>query len=130
MRNTLASSLLLFALIAFFVINSTVSCAVKKPILYKDGRHLTIMEYEKIAQKEYEEERYENAIDAYQAIIDNYPDNTKALAWAYYEIGYCYYAQKDYEKAERYFRRVANEFQEPAAKKLAEEMLDRLLENK
>ena len=87
-------------------------------------------EYQKIAQKEYENENYDNAILAYQAIIDNYPSNTKAITWANYEIGYCYYMKKNYEKAESYFRKVINDFNDPAAKKLSNEMLEKISEKK
>jgi len=107
-----------------------VSCATKPPVLYKNGKPLSIVEYQKIAQNEYEEGNYDNAILAYKAIIDNYTENTKAVIWANYEIGYCYYMKKDYDKAEAYFRKVINEFNEPAAKKLSTEMLDKISEQK
>lgn len=102
------------------------SCSKKIPILYKDGNPLSISEYEKIAQKEFDAERYSNAIKAYEAIIKNYPENPKALAWANYEIGFLFYIQKDYEKAENYLRKVLNEYQEPAAKKLSEQLITRI----
>jgi len=106
------------------------SCVTKPPILYNNGKPLSIVEYQKIAQKEYENENYDNAILAYQAIIDNYPSNTKAITWANYEIGYCYYMKKNYEKAESYFRKVINDFNDPAAKKLSNEMLEKISEKK
>ena len=106
------------------------SCATKPPILYKNGKPLSIVDYQKIAQKEYEEGSYNNAILAYQAIIDNYPSNIKAVTWANYEIGYCYYMEKNYDKAEAYFRKVINEFTDPAAKKLSGEMLNKISEQK
>ena len=101
------------------------------PALYSEsGDPLTIIEYEKIAQKEYDNERYDNAIMAYEAILENYQDNLRASAWANYEIGYCYFVQKEYDTAEIYFRKVLNEFQDPAAKKLAQDMLDKIVEEK
>jgi len=106
-----------------------ISCASKPPVLYRGGQPLSITDYEKIAQKEFDEQHYKYAISAYEAIIDNYSDNNKnAVAWAYYEIGYCYYTMKENDTAEQYFRKVINEYQEPAAKKLAQEMLDKILE--
>ena len=102
------------------------SCATPKPVLYNEGKPLLITEYEKLALEEYENDRYENAIDVYRAIIENYPDNPKALAWAHYEIGYCYWQLEDYENAEVNFRKVLNEFQEPAAKTLAGQMLEKI----
>ena len=114
-----------FTAMLFFAL----SCASRMPALYDDnGDPLTIIEYEKIAQKEYENEHYGNAIIAYEAILKNYPDNPKASAWANYEIGYCYFDQKEYDTAEIYFRKVSNEFQDPAAKKLAQDMLQKIKE--
>ena len=106
------------------------ACATKAPVLYKNGKSLSIIDYQKIAQKEYEDGNYDNAILAYNAIIDNYTSNIKAVTWANYEIGYCYYMKKDYDKSEAYFRRVINEYSEPAAKKLSNEMLDKISEEK
>ena len=116
--------------VLFVISVIAVSCASKPPVLTKNGKPLTIIEYEKIAQKEYEEGRYDNAIMAYKAIIKNYPENLSEVAWANYEIGYCYYMKKDYEKAEEYFRKVVNEYSEPAAKKLSQEMLEKIGEKR
>jgi TolA-binding protein len=115
-----------FMLIAVVALSFS-SCATPKPALYDQaGVPFYITEYEKIALKEYEEQRYDNAIEAYEAIIEHYPENSKALAWANYEIGYCFWMLKDYESAELRFRKVLNEFQEPAAKTLAGEMLEKI----
>ncbi|MGQ9615825.1 MAG: tetratricopeptide repeat protein [Spirochaetota bacterium] len=120
--NLAIERFLIYSIILLFM----VACSTKKPVLYKDGNPLSITDYEKVAQKEFDEGRYKNAIAVYQAIIDNYPENQSAKAWAYYEIGYCYYAMEDYQQAEIYFRKVLNEYQEPAAKALAEKMLGKL----
>jgi tetratricopeptide (TPR) repeat protein len=120
MCSRVISTILLILVLSFF------SCATPKPVLYKEGRPLSITEYEKIAQREYDNDLFENAIMVYQAIIDNYPTNPKALAWAYYEIAYCYWMLKEYESAELNFRKVLNEFQEPAANTLAGQMLERI----
>ncbi len=122
--------IIVFYLSFLFLVLSIISCASKTPVLYRDGRPLSIIEYERIAQREYEEGRYDNAILAYKEIIKNYPENKTEVAWANYEIGYCYYMKKDYDKAELYFRKVINEFSEPAAKKLAQEMLEKISEKK
>ena len=47
---------------------------------------------------------------------------------ATYEIGYCYYRLKEYDRAEVYFRTVLNEYQDPAARSLAQQMLDTIAE--
>jgi tetratricopeptide (TPR) repeat protein len=122
MRRVVLPAVLLFAIILV----SFISCATPKPVLYREGKPLTITDYEKLAQNEYDNDRYENAIGVYQAIIENYPDNPKALVWAYYEVGYCYWMLEEYERAELYFRKVLNEFQEPAAKTLAGQMLEKI----
>jgi TolA-binding protein len=107
------------------------SCASKAPLLYReDGSPLLITDYEKIAQKEFDERRYDNAIAAYTAIITNYPDNKTALAWAHYEIGFNYYMKGDLDQAEFYFRIVLNEYQEPAASTLAEMMIGKIVEER
>lgn len=107
------------------------SCATKMPALYgEDGAPLSITDYEKIAQNERDSRRYENAIRAYEALIVNYPDNNKAVVWANYEIGFCYFVMKRYDEAEKHFRIVINEFQEPAARKLAQDMLAKIVEAK
>ena len=107
------------------------SCASKMPALYQeDGSPLLITDYEKIAQTEFDERRYDNAIAAYTAIIANYPDNLKALAWANYEIGFCYLVKEDYDEAEFYFRIVINEYQDPAATLLAENMIGKIVEER
>jgi TolA-binding protein len=116
-----------FLLSAFVVI--LFSCATPKPVLYNaEGGALSITEYEKLALDEYENGRFENAIEVYQAIITHYPDSTKALSWANYEIGYCYWRLEKYENAGMYFRKVLNEFQEPAVKTLAAKMLEKIEE--
>lgn len=105
------------------------SCATPKPVLYNsEGGPLSITEYEKLALTEYENDRFENAIEVYQEIVAHYPDNNKALAWANYEIGYCYWRLEEYENAGVYFRKVLNEFQEPAAGTLAGQMLEKIEE--
>ncbi len=116
----------------FLVVNwFTVSCATRMPALYSDtGKPLTISEYEKIAQEEYDNERYDNAITVYEAILKHYPDNLRASAWANYEIGYSYFVKKEYDTAEIYFRKVLNEYQDPASKKLAQDMLNKIVEEK
>jgi len=122
-KRTVALFLLFFTMIL-------ASCATRQLVLYNDGNPLSITEYEKIAQSERDNNRYDNAIEAYNAIITHYPDNSKAAVWANYEIGFCYYVQKEYSEAEKYFRIVINEFQDPAAKKLAEDMIAKIFETK
>ncbi|RKY00379.1 MAG: hypothetical protein DRP54_05605 [Spirochaetes bacterium] len=127
MKRAGGISVFLFFLILFFLVSS---CATQRLQLYKDGKPLKLSEYEKLALKEYTEGRYENAIKVYQAILKNYSSETYAVVWAWYEIGYCYYMMKNYPEAEKAFRKVINEYQDPAAKRLAQEMLGRIIEEK
>jgi TolA-binding protein len=121
----------LLAVLLIGILFITLSCASKMPALYnEDGSALLITDYEKIAQKEFDERRYDNAILAYTAIISNYPDNTKAAVWAHYEIGFCYLMTEKYDEAEFYFRIVVNDYQDPAATLLAEKMLGEIVEEK
>lgn len=118
-----------FFLLFAVLLAGVLSCATAPPALYDaGGEPLSITDYEKLAQKEYENGRYENAVLVYQAIIDHYPRNQDAVAWAHYEIGYCYYMREEYDRAEQYFRTVLNRFQEPAARTLATQMLERIRE--
>ena len=120
-----------FAVLSTGVLLLVLSCASKMPALYQeDGNPFSITDYEKIAQKEFDERRYDNAIAAYTAIISNYPDNSKALVWAHYEIGFCYLVKEDYDEAEFYFRIVINEYQDPAATLLAEKMIGKIVEER
>ena len=114
-----------FLLLIFFIVCTILiqTCATRAPVLYHNGKPLAVSEYEKIAQKEFDNKKFMNAIAAYEAIILNYPENMKAIVWANYEIGFCYLMQKKNEDAERYFRIVINDFQEPAARKLAEDRI-------
>jgi tetratricopeptide (TPR) repeat protein len=107
------------------------SCATKKPVLYgPEGEPFTITKYEKIAQMEREAGRYENAVEVYRVIIERFEENRTSLVWAHYETGFCYFKLKKYDEAEVRFRRVINEFQDPAARKLAQDMLTRIAELK
>jgi TolA-binding protein len=118
-------------LILILICALLLSCATRRPDLYReDGSSLSITDYEKIAQVERDNRRYENAIEVYSAIITNYSDNKTALAWAHYEVGFCYFTLKKYPEAEQYFRIVINEFQDPAAKKLAQDMIVKIGEVK
>jgi TolA-binding protein len=122
---------LYFAGICLFTLSALFySCASKAPALYRNGEPLSIIEYEKIAQQEYEKKRYEYVIAAYETIVKYYPNNPSKLAWAHYEIGFSYYVQEMYDKAEYSFNIVINDYQEPAARKLAQDMLVRTFEKK
>jgi tetratricopeptide (TPR) repeat protein len=107
------------------------ACVTRKLVLLQeDGSPLSVVEYEKLAQKERDVNRFENAIEAYKAIMTHYGENTTALLWATYEIGFCYFKLGRYADAEVYFRKIVDEFQDPAAKKLSQDMLTRIVDKK
>ena len=119
------------AALLFFVLALSLldACASRRFALYRgDGSPLSILEYEKLAQKERDVNRYENAIKAYEAIMRYYGENTNAVLWATYETGFCYYKLERYADAEGYFRKIVDEFQDPAAKKLSQDMLTRIVD--
>jgi outer membrane protein assembly factor BamD (BamD/ComL family) len=126
-RGLLRAGTILFFLPLIVLLLVLVSCSTRSPAIYTErGEVRSITDYEKMAQKEYDEDRFGNAIDVYTAILRHYPFNDEAVMWATYEIGYCYYRLKEYDRAEVYFRAVLNEYQDPAARSLAQQMLDKI----
>lgn len=76
--------------------------------------------------------QYANAIAAYQVIIDRFDsvEYEKDVAWAYYEIGFCYYYNKKYENAIDYFDIVLQDFTVAAPRVLASIVLEDIYELK
>ena len=64
--------------------------------------------------------------------IDNFDreNYAKDVAWAYYEIGFCYYYQKKYEEALKYFDIVLNNFTVLPPKILAQKVMQDIYEEK
>ena len=88
----------IFVFLSVFVFYS-ISCASVLKITPEEERYPQI-----IAEKAYTEfnnKKYKKARDYYQYIIDNFDreNYSKEVAWAYYEIGFCYYYQKKYKFA-------------------------------
>ena len=52
------------------------------------------------------------------------------MAWAYYEIGFCYYYQKKYKKALEYFNIVMNDFAVLPPKMLAQKVMNDIYDKK
>ncbi|TKZ33129.1 aspartate phosphatase, partial [Brachyspira catarrhinii] len=82
----------IFVFLSVFVFYS-ISCASVLKIAPEEERYPQI-----IAEKAYTEfnnKKYKKARDYYQYIIDNFDreNYSKEVAWAYYEIGFCYYYQ-------------------------------------
>ncbi len=75
---------------------------------------------------------YNRAIASYQVIIDRFDSEMyeKDVAWAYYEIGFCYYYSKKYEDAIGYFDVVLRDFTTAAPRVLASIVLEDIYELK
>ncbi|WP_300369670.1 tol-pal system YbgF family protein [Brachyspira sp.] len=84
------------------------------------------------AYTEFDNKNYKTAIAYYQYIIDHFDrDNyTKDVAWAYYEIGFCYYYQSKYEEALKYFNIVVNSFTVLPPRILAQKVMQDIYEKK
>ena len=84
------------------------------------------------ANEYFDNKEYKKAIKAYQVIIDRFdPKNhEKDVAWAYYEIGFCHYYNKDYEMAIDYFNIVLQDFTIIAPRVLANIVLEDIYEVK
>ena len=88
-----------------------------------------------IAEKAYTEfnnKKYKKARSYYQYIIDNFDreNYSKEVAWAYYEIGFCYYYQRKYKDALNYFNIVMNDFAVLPPKMLAQKVMQDIYEKK
>lgn len=106
------------------------SCATALKITPEEARYPKI-----IAEKAYTEfnnKKYKRAIKYYQYIIDNFDreNYSKDMAWAYYEIGFCYYYQKKYKKALEYFNIVMNDFAVLPPKMLAQKVMNDIYDKK
>lgn len=107
-----------------------ISCASVLKISPEEARYPQI-----IAEKAYTEfnnKKYKKAINYYQYIIDNFDreNYSKDVAWAYYEIGFCYYYQGKYKDALNYFDTVINDFAVLPPKILAEEVMQNIYDKK
>lgn len=108
----------------------SISCATVLKITPEEARYPQI-----IAEKAYTEfnnKKYKKAISYYQYIIDNFDreNYSKDVAWAYYEIGFCYYYQGKYKDALNYFNIVINDFAVLPPKILAEGVMQNIYDKK
>ena len=116
-----------FFVILVFLLSS---CASAVKVSVEEEKYPKI-----IAEKAYTEfgnKNYKNAIAYYQYIIDNFDrDNyAKDVAWAYYEIGFCYYYQNKYEEALKYFDIVINSFTVLPPRILAQKVMQDIYDKK
>ena len=64
-----------------------------------------------IADSYFYEKEYDDAIDAYETVLDMYPDSERTSS-IYYNTALCYGAKKNTEKANAYFRKVKKQYGE------------------
>ena len=119
----------IFVFLSVFVCYS-ISCATVLKISPEEARYPQI-----IAEKAYTEfnnKKYKRARDYYQYIIDNFDreNYSKEVAWAYYEIGFCYYYQRKYKDALNYFNTVMNDFPVLPPKMLAQKVIEDIYDRK
>ena len=119
----------IFVFLSVFVFYS-ISCASVLKISPEEERYPQI-----IAEKAYTEfnnKKYKKARSYYQYIIDNFDreNYSKEVAWAYYEIGFCYYYQRKYKDALNYFNIVMNDFAVLPPKMLSQKVMQDIYEKK
>lgn len=119
----------IFVFLSVFVFY-LISCASVLKISPEEERYPQI-----IAEKAYTEfnnKKYKKARSYYQYIIDNFDreNYSKEVAWAYYEIGFCYYYQRKYKDALNYFNIVMNDFAVLPPKMLAQKVMQDIYEKK
>ena len=107
-----------------------VSCTSLKEVVVQENIAPQIIS--EMAYKEFNNKNYKKAIKYYQVIIDRFDraNYSKEVAWAYYEIGFCYYYMTKYEDAILYFDIVLNEFSVLPPRILARKVIDDIYETK
>jgi TolA-binding protein len=70
-------------------------------------------------------QKYKQALPAFQAVIDRYPDSRK-IPDALLKIGYCNYELKRIGAAEKALQAVAADYPETTAARLASQRLERI----
>lgn len=82
-----------------------------------------------LATDAYVENKNQLALFYYQYVMDNFPDDNEAQAWANYETGFIHHKMKDDETAIEWFRKVLLiDTDNLAPQILAVNMIDRLSE--
>ena len=93
----------------------------------------TIHHYDQAAKFYYDRENYKKSIHYYQQMIKKFSSQSKKyekeLAWAQYEIGFCYLVMNDYRKALSEFKKVLYEYDITSAKILARQQITKIEKN-
>lgn len=111
----------LLLIVLFFTFSCTLERGTIKP--KKNLVKGTPIYYDFIARKYYNSKEYEKAIFQYKKIINAFSDQKgkydKELAWAEYEIGFCYMKLKDPKNASLHFKQVLENYNENPARILS-----------
>lgn len=116
--------------IYLFILLIQVSCSSFGKIVIEEGTAPQIIS--EMAYEEFNNKNYKRAIAFYEVIIERFDraSYAKEVAWAYYEIGFCYYYENKYEEAILYFDIVLNDFAILPPRILARVVLDDIYEKK
>ena len=80
-----------------------------------------------LAETYYVQRQFTTALPTFQLVIDDYPNSTK-LADALLKIGFCNYELQQWDDARNALSRVAREFPDTTAARLASQRLERLVQ--
>lgn len=79
-----------------------------------------------LAETYYVQRQFTTALPTFQSVVDEYPDSTK-LPDALLKIGFCNYELQQWDAARTALTRVAREFPDTTAARLASQRLERLV---
>lgn len=107
------------------------SCGVSRKELTKRLNVAgTPYEYTEVAQEYANRRDFNKAIQVYNIFIETYiPQKSiydKELAWAHYEIGFCYFQKYDFNNASSHFKIVIEEYLANAPRTLARQRLEEI----
>ncbi len=130
MKSILSNYLIILKL---FLIISIISCSSRLKHL-DSSKAETPADLEKIAQEYYKFRKYNDSIRVYEELIEKYSDRfdryENQLAWANYEIGFCYLVTKRYDKALDYFKTVLTDYSILAPRILAQQRVEEIQQKK
>lgn len=99
-------------IILAFMVVCILSCGAGR-LSKRDALEFSKLKEKEIAEKAlsfFNEKKYDKSIATYQLILAKKKPDRKYAAWAAYEIGFCYYYQKQFKKAAEYFEKVRKEY--------------------
>ena len=77
--------------ICFLVLLSVLSCKTTEKKVWQIDILLSARDQLEIGRKLHFKGKFKDAIEQYEAIIENYGKNVSECAWAQYELALCYY---------------------------------------